>query len=475
MIVNTKSFHLAVFGKPESGFIRIPVWGHIPLSEPLKAVLSHPAFLRLKGIRQLSFAHHVFPGATHTRFEHSIGVYHLTKLILERLVQSPFAKALQSASFRFDEEACRTILASALLHDIGHYPHAHIVERIPLNSKDEIIFQDHQELTKHFLFEKGTHENSLADILKSLWKVNPVTVAEMIKGEKKLPFSKIISGTLDPDKMDYLMRDAHHCNIPYGEIDIHRLIESFVPDAKHKRLAITEKGVAPLESLMFAKYMMMRNVYWHHTTRTFSLMLKRLLQDALDEGAATPDALRSVFYPNSDERLLTDLNFLFQKKFNSRDLLSGLMDRRPYKRIHEIGESELPEMSIEQMRISAAIRKKKEIEISTLLQSQVSKREKATKLNSHLALIDIPSRKNIFDHHDFKELQLYKLPPKFSQVGKEKLGTFVPFDQSGVSAFTTHFISEFEASSRMIRVLVAPVFEMQAVKNIREIRSILCA
>jgi HD superfamily phosphohydrolase len=78
-------------------------------------------------------------------------------------------------------------------------------------------------------------------------------------------------------------------------------------------LAITEKGVAPLESLMFAKYMMMRNVYWHHTTRTFSIMLKRLLHDALDDAAATPEALRSVFYPNSDERLLTDLNFLFQK------------------------------------------------------------------------------------------------------------------------------------------------------------------
>ena len=112
----------------DGGFIRIPVWGHIPLSKPLKSILSHPLFLRLKGIRQLSFSQQVYPGATHTRFEHSVGVYHLMKLILQRMVTSSLAQKLQTEHFRFDDPSCRLLLASALLHDIGHFPHAHIIE-----------------------------------------------------------------------------------------------------------------------------------------------------------------------------------------------------------------------------------------------------------------------------------------------------------------------------------------------------------
>jgi len=110
--------------RSEGGFIRIPIWGtHPPLRTPEK-IISHPSFLRLKGIRQLSFSQQVYPGATHTRFEHSIGVYHLMKLILQRMLTNPLAISLQDGPFRFDDHNCRVLLSASLLHDIGHYPHA---------------------------------------------------------------------------------------------------------------------------------------------------------------------------------------------------------------------------------------------------------------------------------------------------------------------------------------------------------------
>lgn len=299
---------------PGDGFIRLPVWGHIPLSNPLKQILTHPSFLRLKGIRQLSFSQQVYPGATHTRFEHSIGVYHLMKLILQRMVSNPLAMSLQDDHFRFDDESCRLLLAASLLHDIGHYPHAHVLEELSVEGSRGEVFERHEDLAGLFIYQEHQGVPSLAEILQEEWQVEPEAVITMIRGRSRSGFGKLISGTLDPDKMDYLMRDAHHCNIPYGNIDIERLIESFVPDPSRNRFAITEKGIAPLESLLFAKYMMMRNVYWHHTCRALSAMLRRLLQAIIDETIAEREQLRSLFYNNADDRVLFELKALLPQQ-----------------------------------------------------------------------------------------------------------------------------------------------------------------
>ncbi|MCS6989180.1 MAG: HD domain-containing protein [Chloroherpetonaceae bacterium] len=424
--------------RADGGFIRIPVWGHIPLDDALRKILSHPTFLRLKGIKQLSFAHYVFPGATHTRFEHSIGVYHLTKLILQRLLTNPLTTSLQTKSFAFDEKSCRLILASSLLHDIGHYPHAHLVENIPITSRNDVVFKDHQDLTSERVFERRDGFGSLAEILERDWKLDPDEVATMVTGKKKLAFSKLISGTLDPDKMDYLMRDAHHCSVPYGNIDIERLIESFVPDAKRKRFAITSKGIAPFESLMFAKYAMMRNVYWHHTVRALSAMLKRFIQDALDEEQLSPENAQRIFYHNGDERALDDLlDALPKPLFASAELLLAILERRPYKRAIT-----LPATPDEQWQFRLATdakrRKEKELALCQLLNKKFK-----LSLKGYEVVIDAPSTKSIFDYEDFSELQLYR----------EKRNEFVPFGESGESAFTKQFILEFERATKKCRVV----------------------
>lgn len=423
--------------RADEGFIRIPVWGHIPLDRALKKTISHPTFLRLKGIKQLSFAHYVFPGATHTRFEHSIGVYHLTRLILQRLLTNPLTKSLQSKSLSFDEQGCKLILAASLLHDIGHYPHAHLVENIAITSKNEVVFKDHQDLTTECLFEVHEGFGSLAEILEQEWNLEPSEVATMVTGKKKMKFSKLISGTLDPDKMDYLMRDAYHCSVPYGNIDIERLIESFVPDAKRKRFAITSKGIAPFESLMFAKYAMMRNVYWHHTVRTISAMLKRFVQDALDEEQLSKSDVEQIFYHNTDERVLDDLlDALPKPLFPSAELLLAILERRPYKRAVTVPISPNEPWQFE-LATNAQRRKEKEQELCRYLN-----RKFRLNLNGYEVVIDAPSAKSIFDYKDFSELQLYR----------EKRGKFVPFSESDESAFTSHFIAEFERATKKFRV-----------------------
>ena len=443
--------------RSEGGFIRIPIWGHIPLSTPLKKILAHPSFLRLKGIRQLSFAQQVYPGATHTRFEHSIGVYHLMKLILQRMVTNPLAMQLQTDQFRFDDEACRTLLSTCLLHDIGHYPHAHVLEEIAPDSDSGNVFAHHEALTGIFVNQEHPGTPPIAAILHDDWQVDPETVIDIISGKSSHKLGKLISGTLDPDKMDYLMRDAHHCNIPYGSIDIERLVESFVPDPEHERFAITEKGIAPLESLLFAKYMMMRNVYWHHTSRTFSAMLRRLLQDIVDETAVPLQTLRELFYFNSDDRVLFELDLKIRGLgLPSYDLLDSIQNRRVYKRVMTIRPYLEPSMEIDPslFRYSSDHRRRKEKEEEIC---RVLARRFNLTLHGHEVLIDAPAPKNVFDYADFRELRVYPTKEEHRHhVSPAAENGYIGFDDFQDSVFRSDFILSFERYTKKFRLLCRP-------------------
>lgn len=439
--------------RSEGGFIRIPIWGHIPLNHALKRVLTHPAFFRLKGIRQLSFAQQVYPGANHTRFEHSIGVYHLMKLILQRIVTNPLGEKLQDGAFNFDEQSCRLLLSTALLHDIGHYPHAHVLEEQAPVHNGHPVFASHESLIERFINLEPQGFPSIAEILADDWKVNPQEVIALIRGEQQSLFKKLISGTLDPDKMDYLMRDAHHCNIPYGSIDIERLIESFVPDPEQQRFAITEKGIAPLESLLFAKYMMMRNVYWHHTSRTFAIMLRRFLQDCLHERLLTPDELTGLFYDNSDDKVLHDLdNLLAGKKSSSSSLLDFILQRRIYKRaitlVPYLNGAGAPEEWMFSYSTDHARRTRKELELCRYIS-----RHHHPPLSGHEILIDPPSTKDIFDYADLKELRVLPSRKEHGALSANRESSYVRFDDFGESVFRSDFILSFERYTKKFRIV----------------------
>src|SRR5688572_18975359 len=303
--------------------IRDPLWNNITLDDLALRLVDTRAFQRLRYVRQLGLAYLVYPGATHTRFEHALGTWHLAGRTLGLLQARGDLKAEQARE-------ARIVAAAALLHDIGHYPFSHALEEIGA---------PHHEDVADALLTRG----EIADVLREeIGKDAPERIVELIRGKSASPLQGLISGSLDLDKIEYLKRDALMCGVPYGEIDVDRLTHSLSlvkdPVTGRATVGVSEKGLAALESLLFAKYQMYRNVYWHHAVRSATAMYKRLVADAIDQGALSVGTLASF----SDEALLHQL----EERAPSR-LLQGLRERRLYKRAFECPSADLPEDAAE--------------------------------------------------------------------------------------------------------------------------------
>ena len=299
--------------------IRDPLWNNIILDDLAIRLVDTRAFQRLRYVRQLGLAYLVYPGATHTRFEHALGAWHLAGRTIELLQARGDLK-------RQPEGEARVVAVAALLHDIGHYPFSHALEEIGA---------PHHEDVAGALLTRG----EIADVLReTISKDAPERVVELIRGKSTNPLQGLISGSLDLDKIEYLKRDALMCGVPYGEIDVDRLIHSLTlvtdPASGRAVIGVSEKGLAALESLLFAKYQMYRNVYWHHAVRSATAMYKRLVADAIEGGALRVGELASF----SDEALLHQL-----EERAPSPLLRGLRERRLFKRAFECPSAELPE------------------------------------------------------------------------------------------------------------------------------------
>jgi uncharacterized protein len=262
-------------------------------------------------VRQLGWTYLVYPGATHTRFEHALGTHHLSRRTLALLCESEDAPSITE-----DEQAI--VRAAALLHDVGHYPFSHALEEIGAL---------HHEDGARPLITQG----AVAAILRSrLADDAPDRVFDLIRGKSASPLQGLISGSLDLDKIEYLKRDAFMCGVPYGEIDVDRLTNSMVlvddPASGQRTIGVREKALSALESLLFAKYQMYRNVYWHHAVRSATAMYKRLVEDAIQAGVI--DAASLARY--TDEGLMHRLESAWPTP-----LLMALKERQLYKRAAE--------------------------------------------------------------------------------------------------------------------------------------------
>jgi HD superfamily phosphohydrolase len=266
----------------------------------------------------------VWPGAKHTRYEHSLGVLHLTRLAVAHL------RALPGGAWLTDEDA-RTVCAAALLHDIGHYPFSHAIEELgpPIPAHEAVGGR---------LIEDPAGE--LAPRLGADWGVDPRRVAALIAPTGRvLPAADrllrgLLSGPLDMDKLDYLPRDARACHVPYGGVDTARLLDALtVAEVESSpRIVVGAKGVSPLHSLINARQEMFDNVYWHHTNRACMAMLLRAVQDALVAGAVAPADL-----PGHDDASLLTLLAGADMPATTRRLVAALGERRIYKRAVEFG------------------------------------------------------------------------------------------------------------------------------------------
>jgi HD superfamily phosphohydrolase len=304
-------------GLAEFEVIRDPLWDNIRLDRPAILALDTPAVQRLRYIRQVGHAFLVYPGATHTRFEHALGAYHLTKRALAALEE-------RGELGRVPEEDCLAVRLAALLHDIGHYPFSHALE--------EAGFPSHETLGVAKL-RQGELGERLAEIGGSGFAG---TIGALITGDSDSPLQGLISGSLDLDKIDYLSRDARMCGVPYGTVDVDRLLSSLtLVETAGGRLevGVQEKGVSALESLLFAKYQMYRNVYWHHAVRSATCMFKRAVRAAVARGSVSVGAIAEA----TDDGLMEVLI-----AHDGSALAAAVRARRLYKRAVDLPASDVP-------------------------------------------------------------------------------------------------------------------------------------
>jgi len=263
--------------------VRCPIHGFIHYSQKEKEVINHPAFQRLRNIRQLALSYYLYPGATHSRFEHSLGVMELSTKAFEILATKHRDRLMeelrQVPEFREKtlENARQALRMLALLHDVGHPAFSHAAESV-LPTNDQYIqmlpgTQKHEQVSVYVINEvlRGLLEQlffpGITDVLVRAFKRSP-----------ELTFlRKFVVGELDMDRTDYLLRDSLHCGVEYGKFDYRRLIESLTvlthPDSGRLQLGIERGGEHTFEALILARYQMSTQIYYHRLRRIYDAYL----------------------------------------------------------------------------------------------------------------------------------------------------------------------------------------------------------
>jgi len=297
--------------------VRIPDQLDVPLTPRVQQLIDAAEFRRLARITQLGLVSLVYPAAHHTRFEHSLGVYRMALLYLKRLAYDPRFEAAVAP------EDAELLIAAALVHDLGHWPFCHAIEDIDLAG-----------VPKHELFANSfLLEGEIGDALRTEWGINPRRIVTLLseepRGARWSILHSMLSGPIDVDKMDYLVRDSLHAGVPYGRnFDQQRLIGSLCVNEAGDGLAITDKGRTAAEMMVFARYVMFSEVYWHHAVRSATAMLQRaffLLYEQLD---------LDQLFRQTEQRMITELRRAAADG-PARELLDGLFGpaRRLYKRL----------------------------------------------------------------------------------------------------------------------------------------------
>jgi uncharacterized protein len=287
-----------------------PVHGPIALEGVSLAIVSTPAFQRLWGIRQTGFAHLVFPGANHTRLEHSLGAFSVAQRMAVAIERPPV-----------DVE---TVAAAALLHDVGHGPFSHTLD----GPMEEVLGYGHEHLSRLEVLGLGDRpgKDPMPAILEA-GGLSPKAVAGLIdpvsNRERGSLLRSVLHGPVDADRIDYLQRDAHYTGVAHGAIDAARLLDTI--ESEGGRLLFAEKGRSALEGFLVGRSLMYRSVYYHKTVRAAEVML----QAAVERIPGYPDRARPLF-GLTDGDLLASLRVAGGRGAQTVD---ALMERRLFKRV----------------------------------------------------------------------------------------------------------------------------------------------
>ena len=275
--------------------IRIPIHGFVELTPLEIALIDSPPMRRLRRIKQLAMCDEVYPGATHTRFEHSIGVMHIASRMFDSIFKDgkgneEFLRDLgyDTSRKQFWKKAIRL---AALLHDVGHPPFSHAGEGLLPDGKK------HEDYTYYIII------NKLKDLIENgelneTEVVEAQVVASLIHKKHSSPknlqfWETLIASQIDADRCDYLLRDAYHIGVTYGTFDLDRIIQTITLGKMPKEeegqkdeptIAFEQKGRQAVEGLLVARYMMFIQVYYHHTRRSFDYHLIQSLKHILPNG-----------------------------------------------------------------------------------------------------------------------------------------------------------------------------------------------
>ena len=304
----------------------------------LENLIDTAEFQRLRRIRQLGLAHFAYQGAEHSRFTHSLGVFHLATRILGKL----------SASYDISAEDRTAVRVAALLHDIGHGAFSHVIETI----------QDfhHEEFSIEAVL---SDETEVGKLLGEYSDELPIKVADIIRGKfRPMALAQLVSSQLDADRMDYLLRDSLMTGAKYGIYDLEWVIKSLEIDEKHDRLYVSARGIYAVEDYLQARYYMFRQVYFHRTLRSAEAILTSLFKRALSlfnsendlvwyaEGTAFEKILRGERLNLAEHLEIDDSDILFHIKQwqNSHDkILSDLSKRFLNRHLLKVFDIDMPE------------------------------------------------------------------------------------------------------------------------------------
>ena len=310
--------------------IRIPDQMDVPLTPRLQRLIDTAGFRRLAGVSQLGLVSLVYPGATHNRLEHSLGVYRNVLLFINQLQQ--FDAFRETVSDR----QVTTLIVAALLHDIGHWPFCHPIEDLDLKGVPA-----HESVAERYIAD-----GEIAELLDRDWQIDPQAALNLIAKRTDSPgerlLSSVLAGPIDVDKMDYLYRDSLHCGVPYGKnFDAGRLIGSICLNEQADGIAITSKGKTAAEMMVFARYVMFSEVYWHHAVRSATAMFQRSFFNWYQESSEDD---RSQFVTLNETELVSKLRS--ERSEAPSDLVEGLfgLKRKLYKRLCNFSFASHPEV-----------------------------------------------------------------------------------------------------------------------------------
>jgi len=375
--------------------IKDPVHGYVYVTEEEKAVIDSYPVQRLHRLRQLAGAEYVYPGANHTRFEHSVGVMYLAG----RVAENPYISQLVS------EDEIATIRIAGLLHDVGHGPFSHVFEHLLEKELDKT----HEDITTWII-----RNSELKDVLKKNG-FKPDDVSKLAVGKLHRPgkafLDQIISSAVDVDKQDFVVRDTHHTGAEYGFIDIFRLIHTL--DVMDGNLAVDVGALSALESLIIARIESFKSIYFHRVGRAAQIMLALAMEKANAELGLTSFKTPEEYLAMDDYTVWT----MLRNCKKSSGIIRNLERRKLLKCAYERTFYEKDPM-VSSIFSREANRKQLQADIAD-----------AAKLDGDAVIIDVPTVPSVPYHHsvltETMEIPVFyrtqegrRVPQRLSEISK---------------------------------------------------------